>query len=200
MRKASFVLTGALAMAGWLGVAGTLLVVPATAEAQQKVSQKVGVPLKAAQDSISKKKWDAALAKIKEADAAPGKTAYDQYKINEMLWYVYLQQGRNADAARVLEGQIASGQMPAGEKVHAHQDAGAALCPRGQLWQGGVDGAAIPEVRSGRQGHAAAGRQRVLPAEGLQGRDRRGGSRHEGRRHAEPGPAAARAALQLRAR
>jgi tetratricopeptide (TPR) repeat protein len=94
-----------------------MLVVPATAEAQQKVSQKVGVPLKAAQEAIQKKRWDQALAKIKEADGAPGKTAFDQYKINEMLWYVYLQQGRNADAARVLEGQIASGQMPASEKV-----------------------------------------------------------------------------------
>jgi tetratricopeptide (TPR) repeat protein len=117
MTKASFVLTTALAMAGWLGVAGTLLVVPATAEAQQKVSQKVGVPLKAAQEAIQKKRWDQALAKIKEADGTAGKTAFDQYKINEMLWYVYLQQGRNADAARVLEGQIASGQMPASEKV-----------------------------------------------------------------------------------
>lgn len=117
MSKASFILTGALAIAGWAGVAGTMLLTPATAMAQQKVSQKVGVPLKAAQDAIQKKKWDAALAKIKEADAAPGKTAYDQYKINEMLWYVYLQQGRNADAARVLEGQIASPQMPASEKV-----------------------------------------------------------------------------------
>jgi tetratricopeptide (TPR) repeat protein len=117
MTKASFVLSTALAMAGWLGVAGTMLVVPATAEAQQKVSQKVGVPLKAAQEAIQKKRWDQALAKIKEADGAPGKTAFDQYKINEMLWYVYLQQGRNADAARVLEGQIASGQMPASEKV-----------------------------------------------------------------------------------
>jgi tetratricopeptide (TPR) repeat protein len=117
MSKASFVLTSALAIAGWVGVAGTMLVLPATAEAQQKVSQKVGVPLKAAQESISRKRWDAALAKIREAEAAPGKTAFDQYKINEMLWYVYLQQGRNADAARVLEGQIASAQMPAGEKV-----------------------------------------------------------------------------------
>ncbi|MGB7906262.1 MAG: hypothetical protein WCF43_16345, partial [Steroidobacteraceae bacterium] len=61
MSKASFVLTGALAMAGWIGVAGTMLVIPASAQAQKKVSQKVGVPLKAAQDSISKKKWDAAL-------------------------------------------------------------------------------------------------------------------------------------------
>jgi tetratricopeptide (TPR) repeat protein len=92
-------------------------VVPTTAEAQQTVSQKVGVPLKAAQDAIGKKRWDQALARIREADAAPGKTGFDQYKINEMLWYVYLQQGRNGDAARVLEGQIASGQMPAGEKV-----------------------------------------------------------------------------------
>jgi tetratricopeptide (TPR) repeat protein len=117
MSKASFILTGALAMAGWAGVAGTMLVIPVTAEAQQKVSQKVGVPLKAAQENIQRKKWDAALAKIREADAAPGKTAFDQYKINEMLWYVYLQQGRNADAARVLEQQIASGQMPASEKV-----------------------------------------------------------------------------------
>src|SRR6188768_3859599 len=81
MSKASFVLTGALAMAGWIGVAGTLLVLPVTAEAQQKVSQKVGVPLKDAQTAISKKKWDTALAKIKEADGVPGKTAFDQYKI-----------------------------------------------------------------------------------------------------------------------
>jgi tetratricopeptide (TPR) repeat protein len=115
MRKASFVLSAALALAGVAGVGG--LLVPSVAMAQQKVSAKVGVPLKAAQEAIQKKKWDQALAKIKEADGISPKTAYDQYKINDMLWYVYLQQGRNADAARVLEGQINSGQMPAGEKA-----------------------------------------------------------------------------------
>ena len=117
MRKASFVLSSLLAVAGWAGIAGALLVVPVTAEAQQKVTAKVGVPLKAAQDAIAKKRWDTALTKIREADGTAGKTAFDQYKINELLWYVYLQQGRNGDAARVLEGQIASSQMPAGEKV-----------------------------------------------------------------------------------
>ncbi|MDF3072192.1 MAG: hypothetical protein K0R38_7793 [Polyangiaceae bacterium] len=117
MRKASFVLGSMLAVAGSLGVTGTMLMLPVTAEAQQTVSQKVGVPLKAAQDAVARKRWDQALGKIREADAAPGKTAFEQYKINEMLWYVYLQQGRNADAAKVLEGQLASGQMPAGERV-----------------------------------------------------------------------------------
>lgn len=117
MRKASFVLGSMLAISGWIGVAGTLLVAPVTAEAQQKVSAKVGVPIKAAQDAIQKKRWDTALAKIKEADAMSGKTAFDQYKINELLWYVHLQQGRNGEAARILEAQIASGQMPASERV-----------------------------------------------------------------------------------
>jgi tetratricopeptide (TPR) repeat protein len=116
MRKASFVLSVALALSGWAGVAGSLLV-PSVAMAQQKVSAKVGVPLKAAQEAIQKKRWDQALAKIREADGIPSKNAFDQYKINELLWYVYLQQGRNADAARVLEGQISSGQMPAGERT-----------------------------------------------------------------------------------
>ncbi len=115
MRKSSLVLSTALALAGVTGTVGILLV-PSVAMAQQKVSAKVGVPLKAAQDAAQKKKWDVALAKIKEADGAPGKTSFDQYKINELMLYVYFQQGRYADATRVLEAQLASGQMPAGEK------------------------------------------------------------------------------------
>jgi tetratricopeptide (TPR) repeat protein len=101
------------------GVLGTsaVLLAPASAVAEQKVSAAVGKSLKTAQEAMQKRKWDQALAAIKAADGVAGKTAYDQYKINELLWYVYLQQGRNADAARLLEQQIASGQMPANQKV-----------------------------------------------------------------------------------
>jgi tetratricopeptide (TPR) repeat protein len=116
MSKARFVLAAVMAMGG-LAVVSAGLLVPSVAVAQQKVSANVGKSLKTAQDAIQKRKWDQALTAIKQADAASPKTPYDQYKINELLWYVYLQQGRNADAARLLEQQMASGQMPAGEKV-----------------------------------------------------------------------------------
>ena len=116
MRKASFVLSAALAAGSVLGATVALLV-PATAMAQQKVGPTVGKFLKTAQDAIQRKKWDQALAAIKQAQAVDTKTAFEQYKINELLWYVYLQQGRNLDAARLLEQQMDSGMMPAGEKV-----------------------------------------------------------------------------------
>ena len=116
MSKAKWLLKAVLMTGGVLGTSAALLV-PAAAMAEQKVSVAVGKSLKTAQEAIQKRKWDQALSAIKAADGVAGKTAYDQYKINELLWYVYLQQGRNADAARLLEQQMASPFMSAGEKT-----------------------------------------------------------------------------------
>ena len=117
MTKATMVLAALLAVtAAPLGTAA-LLLVPAIASAQQTVSAAVGKPLKAAQDAIARKKWDQALNAIKQAQGVQPRTAYDDYKINELLWYVYLQQGKNSQAAKLLEQQIASPQMPASEKT-----------------------------------------------------------------------------------
>ncbi|MFO1407495.1 MAG: tetratricopeptide repeat protein [Steroidobacteraceae bacterium] len=116
MTNAKWVLKAVLMSAGVFGTA-TVLLAPSVAVAEQKVSVAVGKSLKTAQEAIQKRKWDQALTAIKAADATAGKTAFDQYKINELLWYVYLQQGRNADAARLLEQQMASPFMSAGEKT-----------------------------------------------------------------------------------
>ena len=116
MSKAKWLLKAVLMTGGVLGTSAALLA-PASAVAEQKVSAAVGKSLKTAQEAMQKRKWDQALSAIKAADGVAGKTAYDQYKINELLWYVYLQQGRNADAARLLEQQMSSSFMSAGEKT-----------------------------------------------------------------------------------
>lgn len=116
MSKLKYVIRAALAVAGPVLVAGGLLA-PVAAEAQQKVSAPVGEHLKAAQTAIKGRKWDAALAAIQRANGVSSKTAFDQQKINELLLYVYLQQGRYGDAARMLEQQLASGAVPPGERV-----------------------------------------------------------------------------------
>jgi tetratricopeptide (TPR) repeat protein len=138
MTKATMVLASLLAVtAAPLGTAA-LLMMPATASAQQTVSAAVGKPLKAAQDAIARKKWDQALNAIKQAQGVQPRTAYDDYKINELLWYVYLQQGKNNEAARLLEQQIASSQMPGSEKTQRTKTL-AQLYFRGNNFQKALD-------------------------------------------------------------
>jgi tetratricopeptide (TPR) repeat protein len=92
----------------------TLMALAATGQAlaQEKVSPKLAKPLKAAQEAIAKKQYDQALAKLDEADAMGGKSAYDQFIINEFRGSVYLPQRKYAEAARVYEANLASGKMP----------------------------------------------------------------------------------------
>jgi tetratricopeptide (TPR) repeat protein len=59
-----------------------------------QTSQKVGVPLQAAIAAIEKKDFEAALKKVDEADAAPKKTDFDQFKIDDIRAYVYVSQGK----------------------------------------------------------------------------------------------------------
>ncbi len=118
MKKANQVLRAALLTAGLTGAAFGLvtthvaLAADAKPAAQEKISAKVGKPLKAAQDAIQAKNWDAANAAIAEANALEGKTPYETYMTNEMAWYVLLQQKKYPEAAVILEQQVASGLIP----------------------------------------------------------------------------------------
>ena len=104
MKKANQVLRAALLAAGLTGAAFGLttthvaLAADAKPAAQEKISAKVGKPLKAAQDAIQAKNWDAANAAIAEANALEGKTPYETYMTNEMAWYVLLQQKKYPEA------------------------------------------------------------------------------------------------------
>jgi len=104
-----------LLLGGALLTAAFVLV--ATQAEAQSVSAKVGVPLKEALDLANKKDFRGALAKAREADATPGKTAFDTYSVNQLLAYIYANTGDYAGVARALEAQLATGQVPANERA-----------------------------------------------------------------------------------
>ncbi len=88
---------------------GPSAVVLAQSKDAPKVSRALAKPLKAAQDAMNAKKYDEALARLKEAQAKPEKTPYDEHLINEMLGFVYVRTGKYADAAKALEAGLKSG-------------------------------------------------------------------------------------------
>lgn len=95
-----------------LGVFSAVTLLPATpavAADEQKVGAKVGKPLKEALDAGQAKQWDKAIAKLKEAEAVSDKTPYEEFKINEIYSWAYIQQKRYAEAATVYEKQLNSG-------------------------------------------------------------------------------------------
>ena len=113
MSKAKLVMMAVLAAAGLVTVVGGVLA-PDTAYAAKKkkapkLSADVHAPLVAAQDAMGAKDWDTAYASIMQADAVASKTPYDQFMINELGWFVYVQQEQYDKAGAALESVISSG-------------------------------------------------------------------------------------------
>jgi tetratricopeptide (TPR) repeat protein len=93
------------------------LLTPAVLQAADQPANKVTTkavaePLKKAQEAMSKKQWDTALAEIKKAQAAEKKTPFEAYQIDEFLGYVLIQQKKFNEAAPVFERMINSGFLP----------------------------------------------------------------------------------------
>jgi tetratricopeptide (TPR) repeat protein len=80
----------------------------AFAQDKPKVSKAVAKPLKAAQDAIEAKKYSEALTRLREVQAVPSKTPYDEYLMNELYGYAYVRSNQYADAAKHLEAGFQS--------------------------------------------------------------------------------------------
>src|SRR5690606_28203028 len=92
-----------------------LLAVPAVYAQTGKVSAKVGEPLQAGMNAANQGQFAEALAKLKEADAVSGKTAFDQLQINEAYCSVYARQRNYNAALTACEKSITSGQLTGGK-------------------------------------------------------------------------------------
>jgi len=107
-----------------LGAAGTSAEetppAPSTA-AKETVREEVGKPLQAAQDLMKQKKYAEALAKIREAEAVPNRTSYENYIIDRMRGSAAANNGDDELAASSFESVVASGRLPAAEQLRVIQ-------------------------------------------------------------------------------
>ncbi len=86
------------------------------AESENKITTKeVAIPLKKAQDAMSKQQWDTAVAEIEKARAVSNKTPFESYQIDEFLGYVLIQQKKFGQAAPVFARMLDSGFVPANQ-------------------------------------------------------------------------------------
>ena len=87
---------------------------PALAQGTPTVSKTFAKPLKEAQDAMKARKYDAAMAKLKEIQGMPGKSPYDEHLMHEMMGFLYFRANDFAAAARELEPGLNSGFLKPG--------------------------------------------------------------------------------------
>lgn len=95
-----------------LGAVSTALVsMPVSAQQKDRtVNPKVGAALQAALAAGKNKQYDAALAKVREAEAEK-KTPFEQFKINETLAFIYGAQKKYGELAAIYEKQLEMSQF-----------------------------------------------------------------------------------------
>jgi len=92
---------GAITTGMWVSPQGAI----AAERDAKKVSEKVGKPLKAAQEAIARKQFDLAFAKIREAQAEK-KTAFEEFQINESLAYLYSNEKKYEEVGAIYEKSL----------------------------------------------------------------------------------------------
>jgi hypothetical protein len=85
---------------------------PAVAQQKQSVSKVVAKPLQAAQAAIKASKWSECISQLRQADAAAGKTPYDDFAVAELLGFCAIRVNDYGTAARSLEKGLESGFLP----------------------------------------------------------------------------------------
>ena len=119
LRKALILSLPALMTAGEVvsvTAVGALLAAPAYA-AKDTVSAKVGKPLQDAQALVKAGDFKGALAKVKEAQAIPGKSPFETKTVNEFLAFVAIKQGDYASAAQAYESLLGSDPAQVGQRL-----------------------------------------------------------------------------------
>jgi tetratricopeptide (TPR) repeat protein len=79
--------------------------------AQEAVRAEIGKPLQAARDLIKARKYNEALAKLREAEEVPKRTAHENFLIEQMRASAAVAAGNNEQAIKALQALIGSGRL-----------------------------------------------------------------------------------------
>jgi len=88
----------------------------ASVYAQETVRAEVGKPLQAARDLIKARKYKEALAKLREAEEVPKRTAYENFLIEQMRASAAVAAGNDDQAVKALQALISSGRLSDAEE------------------------------------------------------------------------------------
>lgn len=105
-RWTAFIATAALA-----GLLGGLFTSAHADEQKHQISQGLYKPLSTAQKALQAKKYDDAIAALKEAEAYPRKTPFDEHVINQLGVSAYSGAGQQDQALKCVEALLADGML-----------------------------------------------------------------------------------------
>ncbi|ACB35489.1 conserved hypothetical protein [Leptothrix cholodnii SP-6] len=100
-----------------LGVAAGYAPAQTPAPAQESVRAEIGKSLQGAQELMKAGKFREALAKVREADAAPNPTAYERFILDRMRGSAAAGAGDEVVASRSFEAALASGRLQPAEAL-----------------------------------------------------------------------------------
>lgn len=106
------------AIAAALLAAGCLTLQPAAAQA---LRPEIGKPLQQAVDLLKQNKAKEALAKVREAEAVPNRTAQENLMLDRMRGAAAIRAGDNATAIKSFEAVFASGKLAQPEQAQIAQ-------------------------------------------------------------------------------
>lgn len=124
MIKFRYARYGVLVAALGLLVASSVAPTFAFAQATETVKASIGALLHDASDLAKAKKYKDALAKLRDADAVPGKTAYESYVIESTRGSYAMAFGDKETAVKAYEAVVSSGRVTGAQKLAIYEALG----------------------------------------------------------------------------
>jgi tetratricopeptide (TPR) repeat protein len=124
MIKIRYARYGVLIAALGLSAVSSLAPAPAFAQAAETVKPAIGTAMHEAADLYKAKKFKEALAKLRDADAVPGKTAYESYVIESTRGSYAMAAGDKDTAVKAYEAVVSSGRVSGAQKLQMYEALG----------------------------------------------------------------------------